>query len=255
MMNKKTKTLVLAVIAFAPTMMSICYSTADATPVSVSRRTDRPGLAFDQYLVHFAKIQPTHTVSARYSFKNTSNVAITIEELKPSCGCLQPRLKSDKHTYQPGEQGEFYMRVETDKEPVGMREYYCDVVYEDTKPRETRVTFKVNLPEKKVTVTPKSLIFFQPNEQRTTHELKLDNYTDKRLDILGVECSNKLAQVAIGEAEFDKQGKRLQKVLVSVAKVPAGRHMGNVTIYTTHPIYKKIVVPIRIDGPIEAGEL
>ncbi|MBM83005.1 MAG: hypothetical protein CMJ78_20785 [Planctomycetaceae bacterium] len=236
--------------AILPFAMSLVFSRADSHAQPIEGTPDRPGLAFDQYLVNFPEIEPTHMVSARFAFKNSSDTTVTIKDLKPSCGCLRPRLKNEKHVFKPGERGEFYMRVETDKEPTGPKEYYCDVIYEDTKPRETRVTFKVTLPEKKVTVTPKSLIFFQPNEQRTTHKLYIDNYTDGPLHVVGVESSLKLADAIIGEPEVSDDGRRRQVVLVSVAAVPKGRHPGNITIFTTHPVHRKIVVPLRVDGPV-----
>lgn len=212
---------------------------------------DRPALAFDQYMVNFGPIEPVGTVAARFGFTNHSGHPVEIRELKPSCGCLRPYLR--KHTFQPDESGEFYVRVQTANEEPGPHEYYVDMLYADPQPRDVRLTFKVVLPEQQVTVRPKALIFYQLSGRPTTRELMVTDARGKSgLRLTGVETSSKLVSAVIGPVERGASGIRRIPVAVTVeGRVPPGRHRVLVTLQTNDSDYPQLRVPLRIYGPKE----
>ena len=236
--------------ATMPFLLSIVFHAIGATPQKPAQTTVRPALAFDQYLVHLGDVPLRQTHFARYRFTNRSDRTVTIRELKPSCGCLSPQLK--RNVYEPSESGEFYLRVRTATEQPGPNEYYCDVKYDDGTQRSTRVVFKVNLPEKTVIVRPPALMFYQRTDEPTIREISVTDFRPQRLKLLGVECSSKLVQVALGEADFDSEGNHVQKVLVKVGPVPEGRHQATVTILTDDSEFPQLTVPLLIEGPVTA---
>lgn len=250
-LNHKHGQITLYLIAVIPFLLSVVFRAVGATPQHVTEAPDLPGLAFNQYLVNLGRVELRNEHFARYVFHNTSSSAVTIKELRPSCGCLNPRLQ--KKLFQPGESGEFILRVQAATEQPGSKEYYCDVTYEDTKPRETRVTFKLILPEKKISVQPKSLVFYQPSSEATIREITVTDYRNGRLELLAVESSSKLAHVALGETQIDRHGTRHNKVQVTVTDVPPGVHHCWIKIFTDDPDSAELRVPIRLVGPESHG--
>eukprot|EP00913_Durusdinium_trenchii_P013378 g12559.t1 len=127
---------------------------------------------------------------------------VRITALKPSCGCLAPRLA--KREFQPGEVGEIILPVKTPNEASGPREYTVKVQYEDPKPRETLLTFRVDLPEKRITVRPRSLIFYQYGTRSTTRDIFVTDYPRIGLQITKVECNSQYVDVKIAPADVDE---------------------------------------------------
>ena len=239
-------------LAAIPFLLSIVFSAVGAAPREVTEPENRPALVFNQYLVNLGPVELRNEHFARFVFRNKSNVTVKIKELRPSCGCLNPQLP--KKSYEPGETGEFFLRVRAATEQPGSKEYYCDVVYEDTQPRETRITFKLILPEKKISVEPRALVFYQPNAEPTTRDITVTDYRNGHLELLGAESSSNLAHVAIGETQIGPQGMRHNKVRITVTQVPAGTHDSLITIFTDDPEFPELKVPIRIVGPEEPGK-
>ncbi|EDY83211.1 conserved domain protein [Verrucomicrobiia bacterium DG1235] len=61
-------------------------------------------LTWNQQTQSFTTGFKDESVTATYSFTNTSDVLVSVVETKASCGCTVPTL--EKHDYQPGESGE-----------------------------------------------------------------------------------------------------------------------------------------------------
>ncbi len=230
-----------------PFLLAIAFQIVGPQMREPLQAAERPALAFDQYLVNLGPTEPSQQVFARFSFTNASDRTVEIKELKPSCGCLNPRLA--KRIYGPGEPGEFSLRVQTANEQPGPKTYYCKIIYDDGKPREADVTFKLTLPEKTVIVRPKALAFYQFNDQPTYRDIVVTDFRMRKLQLTGVECSTKFANVALGDPGFDPDGNRLHKIIVLVQKVPPGRHRGLITIHTDDPKFPQLRVPLLIEGP------
>ena len=254
--NVSRKGLASSVFVYAaatiPFLLSIVFHTIRHPPRQPPQTPIRPALSFDQYLVHLGNVPLRQSYSARFRFTNRSDRKVTVRELKPSCGCLNPKLKTD--VFKPGEEGEFYLTLQTATEQPGPNEYYCDVQYDDGQLRSTRVVLKLNLPEQTVVVRPPALIFIQQTDEVTTHSISVIDFRPQRLELVGVDCSSQLAQVALGNTEFDTEGNRVHKVLVRVGAVPAGRHQAVITIHTDDPEFTKLQVPLRIEGPVNPVE-
>ena len=241
---KKNALLIAAAIPF---LLSLVFHSIGPVAQHAALAADRPALAFEQYLVNLREVPPLPAVYASFAFTNTGNRPVTIKTLEPSCSCLAPKLA--KKIYQPGERGEFYLHVRTAYESAGPKEYFCNVRYEDGKPRETMLTFKVVLPEKMLNVYPRRLGFYQFNSSEpTTKEIEVTNNRRRRLKLTGVECSSDLVRVAIAEPEIDELGIRRHKVSVTVSEVPPGRHQAAVKIHTDDPMYPELTVPLFLFG-------
>lgn len=238
----------LAFAALTPFVFAIAVRWVGSEPTPVQAGPDRPALAFRQYLVDLGKVPPSPVVGARFRFENRGKNPVRITDLKPSCGCLAPRLA--KRDYAPGEVGEIILPVKTPNEAAGPREYTVAVHYTDPEPRVTRLSFRVTLPEKMVTIRPRSLAFYQFGTRSSTRDIYVTDYPKIGLKVVGAECPSKYVTVQTREPDFDEYGHPRHPIVVTVAgQVAPGRHRTVVTIRTDHPEYRKLQVPLIIMGP------
>lgn len=251
--SKKTVSgkLLLSIAASIPIWLSLFFHTRGPAAQEVIDHRERPALAFDQYMVNLGETSPTQQASARFYFTNRGERPVEVKKLRPSCGCLNPRLA--KRTYKPGESGQFSLRMQTANEEPGQHEYYVDVLYEDPKPREVRLTFKVELPEHQVVVRPKALIFYQFGNQPTEKGLVVTDHRSQPLEVVDVESSSKLATARIEKTEELPGQPRHTYLKVKVpGRVPVGRHRALVQLKTDDPAYPVLRVPLLIQGPEKA---
>lgn len=239
--------------ALVPFALSLAVHASGVKARPVASDTSRDSLAFEQYLVNLGSPPPRSEYLARFAFRNVGSQPLKISELKPSCGCLNPRL--ERKEFAPGEGGEFFLRVRAANEKPGPHQYTCQVLYDDGQPREAEVRFKISLPEERVEIRPRSLIVYQFNNQPTTREIMITDFRaapeDRplaRLELLEATCTLKWVEVAIGEAQFDEIGQRQQRVIVTITDVPPGTHDGTILVRTNIAEYAELRVPLRVDG-------
>lgn len=246
--SKWTRYILLSLATLPFVAASFAHWTGSRVQTSIAGEA-KPALAFETYLVDTGLVKETsRTVAARFRFKNLSDQTVTVKELIPSCGCLNPQL--DKKVYLPKEVGEFVLKMETAGESPGQKEYFVDFQYEDTKARSTRLTFKLELPIRRLVVKPKALVIYQFTPGRTVHPITVSDYrAGKDFEIVSVESTSKYAKVELGKLE-QKDGLRQQKLEVIVEDiVPPGKHNGLIVITTNDSDFPELFVPLIIQGP------
>jgi hypothetical protein len=249
----KPISVVLLATGLLPIGLSI-LAHAQHKPVTLSIAAPaRPGLAFQQYMVDLGPIQPTSEVRGYFVFRNQSAGDVTITSVEPSCGCLAPQL--EKKTYGPGETGTISLRVLPANEAPGKKEYFVDVRYSDTEPREIRLVFRLTLPEKKLSVRPRALMFYQLGEEATSQRLKVCDTRGMPVVIEGVKSSNPLVTVRyLGGLETDGGLVEHQIEVTAAANCPAGRHQGTISISTADEAFPELRVPFMVEGRQKTAE-
>lgn len=227
-----------------------CAVLAHAVGASAQKPTpgEQPApLVFERYQINLHAVPPLPILEATFRFTNHSGRAVTIKELKPSCGCLNPRL--EKRVYQPGDSGSFSVRVETAGEKPGPKEYTIDVICDGPRPRQVQLTFKFILPEKKVVITPRALIFYQLGGGATEREIIVTDFRDDPLEIIGISCKSEFVSARVTQAGTTKFGHYEARVLVKVAGVvPPGKQETLLELKTDDPTYPLLRVPLWIQG-------
>lgn len=241
----------LLIAALIPCGLSLVFRVAGAAPQELDDIPVRPALVFDQYLIDLGEIPSEPYAIARYRFTNRGSETIHVKSLEPSCGCLQPRL--ERREYAPGESGDFVLRVQTAGEPIGQREYFVRVHYEDPQPREVELTFRLSLPERKVEVLPKALVFYQLNGQPSTQDVTIRDYRERPLTVLSADCDSPFVNVDLRTVQTNSEGVTEAVISVLVAgKIPPGRQRALIVARTSDPQYPAIPVPLILEGPPES---
>lgn len=254
----RRKSVAIWAVALIPFVLSL-WAQARGSQARSLGPAPRESLAFEQYLVNLGAPPPRAEYAGRFAFRNIGSQTLKVLKLEPSCGCLSPRL--DKKEFEPGEGGEFYLRVRAANEKPGLHEYTCKLKYDDGQEREAEVRFKITLPEERVEIRPRALAIYQFNDQPTKREISITDFRaapdDRpltRLEIVEARCRLDWVNVAIAESQVDESGQRQQVVEVTVSKVPPGTHNTTIEIETNLTEYSRLVVPLRIDGLVEETE-
>lgn len=228
----------------------VVHSGAAPAPLSIAV-PERPALTFRQYAVDLGPIQPTGEARGTFVFLNRGREAVEITKVEPSCSCLVPRLEQKR--YEPGEDGRLVLRVQPANESPGKKELFCDVTYNDPKPRQVRLTFKLEIPERQMTVTPPALMVFHPEGSEPTEAtFTVADGRRQPFEIVGVEANSDLVTTDIGERQVTPEGVWQQTIKVTVpGTLPRGRNQVLLRIQTTDRNSPELRVPLMLQGPVD----
>ncbi len=249
--NRTSVRLGVCTLACLPLAWSVVvHSGAAPKPLSISA-PDRPALTFRQYAVDLGPIQPTGEARGTFVFLNRGREAVEITKVEPSCSCLVPQLKQKR--FEPGQDGRLVLRVQPANEPSGKKELFCDVSYNDPEPRRVRLTFKLEIPERQMTVTPPALMVFHPaGSEPTEATFTVADGRKKPFEIIEVEPTSDLVSADIGERKVTPEGVWQQTIKVTVAgTLPLGRNQVLLRIRTTDKDTPELRVPLMLQGPTD----
>jgi hypothetical protein len=236
--------LLLIAVASLPFLASLGFCAIERKASPLCDSIERPALVFDQYLVNLGEIHNTAKVEAHFRFKNCGSFPLRITNVTPSCMCLAPQI--EKRAYAPGEISDFTLKVLTTHQTPGPHEYLVALQYEDPKPREVTVTFKLII-RREVTLSPRQLIVYQNGISETEQKVVLTDMRPKPFIVTSATCRSPLVRVELKKPVDDPEGGRETTVVIHVAaQVPVGGEDCSVYLTTDDPHYPKIPVPLRI---------
>lgn len=241
--------------AMIPAVCGLGFHVAGPRPQILKESTPRPPLAFHEYMVNLGAVQVQRSHAATFSFTNHSDKAMKLRRLETSCGCLSQQIEQD--VIGPGEIGHFQLWIQTASQSAGSKQYTCKATYgpvdDSAVEYQADLVFRITLPEQTVLVTPKALIFHQPNNQVTERPVDV---TDLRFDRLGVldatSSSPWLKLTVLSPSELSAKERNegvVGRIKVAVGAVPTGTHDAVILIKTDDEEFDVLTVPVRIFGP------
>ncbi|TWT55585.1 hypothetical protein KOR42_27120 [Thalassoglobus neptunius] len=239
----------LFAFALLPFVISAFAAHSSDAARPISGQVPRETLIFSQYAVDLGLVPPLETIPAHFDFRNLGDSDVRILKLEPSCGCLNPRLFDDKKVYGTGESGRFYVSVKTANEAPGPKDYNVRVSYDDGELKERIVRFRMVIPERKVTVTPAEVYFYQTHGNPDSREILVQDHRGQQLNVLRVESKSDNISAEIGERRIRGQGVEVPIRIDVPGEVAPGKETCWLKIETDDPEYRVIQVPILIWGP------
>jgi hypothetical protein len=140
---------------------------------------------WDKPVQEFHRSPQDRSIVAKYAFKNTGTSAVTIDNIRTSCGCTSADL--EKRTYGPGESGEVTVKF-TFGSRVGPQRKTIRVFTSDNEKEPTVLDLRVYI-EEAVTVTP-SLVFWRVGEPATAKAVQITTQPSPAVKIKGVRTSD-----------------------------------------------------------------
>ncbi len=243
----------LILLGLFPCLVSLGFHFAVANPTATVTAPERPALAFDQYAVNLGPIRPKGLVKAKFRFTNRSDRIVKITNLKPSCGCLQPRL--DKREYAPGESGQFSVQVATAGEMPGPRHYTIALEYLDPSPQSVLLTFRLELPSRQLYIEPRAILVYQLGEEPVSKTVVVTDNRPVPATVTGIETRGDFIEAELLEPDTDTKGVQITRIEVTIKSVPAGTHNTYLKVRTDDPQFPVLNVPIRVvrQPPLKNG--
>jgi len=262
----------LSLALFVPAVLSLFHSMTTSRTLAAVRGADQPALAFDQYMVNFGEPQPRSIHEAQFHFENRSLHPVQVTEVKPSCGCLTPKLvgfdaqrrHAERKVFAPGEHGVLAMGIRPAKEQPGDKSYSVVLSYNDGQPRTETLEFRITLPKKKLTVEPNELYFYQLSGEPDSRVVMVRDFRDKPARVMSVEAvtTGRKSQaeplpgvtVALGENTPGADGEASWPIQVNVEPdLASGRQDGWIVISTDDKETPLVKIPILLFGKERAS--
>jgi len=246
------------VLIAVPVLASTTYSLRSASSPPLPIISDRPALVFESYLADQSRImaESRPVISEEFHFRNQGPRTVKITNVEPSCGCLRPQLSSTQ--IEPGQRGRITLPVRTVNEPAGFREYMVNIHYEDPVPRTVSLTWRVQLPEKKLLIEPRVLMLLGNLAEDEPLPVRISDFragkTDTPLRITDVSAAPGLIQAAVGGQTLSADASETVVNVRFSSKLPPGKHRGLVTVLTEDPDYPALQIPVfvgRADPELE----
>lgn len=244
-------------LCLLPSLVSLAWMTHDqqAGARSAPLTEIRP-LAMHIHLVHLREFDIREgRAIARYEFHNAAAEPLRIRSIKPSCGCVTVRLNQPAEGYASQQAGEFYLEVDTAAEAAGQHEYEVRIEYQlaEAEPESTQVRFRVDVPEKKVSVQPRALIFYQFSEESTQQQVTITDFrANRELELLSLQPQGSGMTLSAPARGEDAHGHRTWTFELTVSgSRPPGRQTGYIEIDTNDAEFPELRIPVLIYGPPE----
>jgi hypothetical protein len=234
----------LVLMGLLPCLVSLGFHLKGPSSGVVPPAEERSAIAFDQYAVNLGPIEPLGIADGRFRFTNVSDRPVKITDLRPSCGCLQPRL--DKREYLPGETGMFFVQVATAGEQPGPHHYTITVEYLDPEPQSVVLTFRMELPPKQLYITPRAILVYQFGEEPVTRDVLVTDNRPNPAKVTGVDSPAEFVSAELAETETDNAGVSHSRIEVTIQSVPVGLHNTLVKIRTNDPEFAVLNIPVRV---------
>jgi len=232
-----------------PCLVSAIFTMRDSAAPALTLQKDRPALVFQSYMVHEGPdpVAPQPLLTPYFTFKNKGTEPVTIRELTPACSsCVVPEVTARE--IPPGGEGRVMFSIRTRNQAAGPHDYLVTVKYEDPKPREVLLTYKVVLPEKLIEIEPRVLMVMG---RISSADRDIITIGDHRAD--RAESPMKIQSVASSSSLFTAQsaghstvdGISRDAIEVTYAdSIPVGQHRGVITVLTDDEMYPAIQVPV-----------
>lgn len=241
-----------AILCLFPCLLALVLGRTTASPpLKVTK--DRPNLVFREYMIDAGPSPvPLQTrIRQSFFFRNAGEEIVRIKDLVPSCGCLKPEMS--RQEIPAGETGEIVLPIETRNEPPGIREYTVTIRYEDPVPRETTLTYRVNLPEKKVTLEPRVLMVMGRTQSTDRDTVTIADHRPERRDspmhLSGVTASSSFFTAAYSGYSAAEGFGRFAIEVNYPSQIPQGQQRGVITAFTDDPQYPALQIPVLIGTP------
>jgi hypothetical protein len=182
-------------------------------------------------------------LSHRFTIRNRGPEAVEITDVRPSCGCLGPKL--GKRRLQVGESAQLLLEVNTLTQPAGVNNWRVTLRYKSGEVEQELPLYVSARIVTEITVEPPSLAIY--TDTSISHEITVIDRRVEPLIVRAVSTSSPNVHTQLGEVRRDDAGHWRRAIQVEVlADCPEGTHAETLHICTSDPVYSELKVPFTI---------
>jgi len=196
-----------------------------------------------QPLVEKGEVRSGVPLSHHFPFVNRGPDAVEVIEVRPSCGCLAPKL--EQRRFQPGESGVLVLEVNTLTQPAGANTWRVTIRYKTGGVEQELPLYICARVVTEISVEPPSLAIY--TDTSISHEITVIDRRTEPLIVRAVPVSSPYVRTHLGELHRNKTGQWTRAIQVEVkADCPEGTHEETLRICTSDPLYAELKVPFTI---------
>ena len=203
----------------------------------------RAELTCEQPVAQKGEVPSGMSLSHRFTIVNSGRDVIEVTEVRPSCGCLAPKL--DRRRFQPGESGSLLLEVNTLTQPAGAHSWRTTIHYQAAGSSYELPLYIAARVVMEISVEPPSLAIY--TDSSISHEITVIDRRTEPLIVRAVSASSPHVRTHLGELHRNEAGQWARSIQVEVlADCPEGTHEETLLIYTSDPSYPELKVPFTI---------
>ncbi len=183
------------------------------------------------------------SLSHRFTCINRGPGTVEITDVRPSCGCLTPKLEYRRLL--PGESGELMLEINTLTQPAGSNNWRVTIRYTAGGVEKELPLYVAARIVTEISVEPPSLAIY--TDSAIKHEITLIDRRTEPLIVRSVQSSSPYIGTHLGELRRDDAGHWVRSIGVEVtADCPYGNHAETLLICTSDPTYRELTVPFTV---------
>jgi hypothetical protein len=219
-------------------LMVLCLSI-----LPLSTPAARADLECAQPVVEKGEVRSGVSLAHRFSFVNRGSEAVEITDVRPSCGCLTPKLEYRRLL--PGETGELVLEVNTLTQPAGANSWRVTIRYTAGGVEKELPLYVAARIVTEISVEPPSLAIY--TDKAITHDITIIDRRTEPLIVRSVQASSPYIVPHLGELHRNDAGHWVRSIQVEVAAdCPYGNHAETLLVCTSDATYPELTVPFTV---------
>jgi hypothetical protein len=203
----------------------------------------RAELECAQPVVEKGEVRSGMSLSHRFPFVNRGPDAVEVTEVRPSCGCLVPKL--EQRRFEAGESGVLLLEVNTLTQPAGANSWRATIHYKTGGVERELPLYICARVVTEISVEPPSLAIY--TDTSISHEILVIDRRTEPLIVRAMPASSPYVRTHLGELHRNEAGHWVRAIQVEVlANCPEGTHEETLRICTSDPLYAELKVPFTI---------
>jgi hypothetical protein len=216
-----------------------------AAPMLLFLRTApiRAELECAQPVVDKGEVRSGLILAHRFTVRNGGPETIEITDVRPSCGCLAPKL--EKRLLPAGESSALLLEVNTLTQPAGLHSWRITLRYKSGEAEQELSLYIRARVVTEITVEPPSLAIYTDTAMR--HDITVIDRRTEPLIVRAVPTSSPYVRTHLGALQRDAAGHWRRTIQVEVsADCPEGTYNETLHICTSDPLYSELKVPFTL---------
>jgi hypothetical protein len=203
----------------------------------------RAELVCPEPVVQLGEVRSGVPLAQRFTIVNRGREAAEVTEVRPSCGCLAPRLEPRR--LRPGEEGLLFLDINTLTQPEGPHAWRIAVRYRQSGQEGELALFVYARVVAEISLQPPMLMLY--TDSTISHEITLTDRRPQPLAVTASETTSPWLRTRVGEPRREPDGRWTRTISLEVLPgFPEGRHDGAVRIVSADPTYPELKVPLSV---------
>jgi hypothetical protein len=194
-------------------------------------------------VVELGEVRSGVPLAQRFTIVNREHEPVEVTDVRPSCGCLAPRLEPRR--LRPGEEGLLFLQINTLTQPEGPHAWRIAVCYRGAGQEGELALFVYARVVAEISLQPPMLTLY--TDSTIAHDVTLTDRRAQPLAVTAAETTSPWLRAQVGEVRRDPAGRWTRTISLEVLPgFPEGRHDGALRIATADPTYPELKVPVSV---------